>query len=366
MTLAVTMIVKNESAVLARALDGAKSIADEIIVVDTGSTDDTRDIARRYTDKVYGRDWNGDFSAARNFALSQVTTDYWLWLDADDIVPERTAKGIARIMKAIDGADIVMLPYIVSVNSAGKPDFSYYRERIVKNRSDYFWRGRVHEAIDLHGKIIYKPFPIFHGKPQNRSAGTRNLDIYNAMLADGDVLSPRELYYYARELFYNGHIQKAEREFAAFIAEPNGFYVNKIDACVLRARCLFSLGNKREARECAASAFVFGPPTAELCCLLGELYFDISDYRTSAFWYKTALAAKPDATSGEFVKTDFSTIVPLIWLAVCYVRLGDTDRAFAYHKRAAKISPTHPSVIANTEYFSKLGYTPERVDKTST
>ena len=55
MTLGVTMIVKNESEVLCRVLDGVKDVADEIIIADTGSTDDTAEIARRYTDKEIGR-----------------------------------------------------------------------------------------------------------------------------------------------------------------------------------------------------------------------------------------------------------------------------------------------------------------------
>ena len=73
MTLALTMIVKNESDVLARALDGIKDAVDEIVIVDTGSTDDTADIARRYTDKVYAFEWCDDFSAARNYALSKTS-----------------------------------------------------------------------------------------------------------------------------------------------------------------------------------------------------------------------------------------------------------------------------------------------------
>ena len=129
-TLGLSMIVKNESDVLSRALDGIKDVVDEIVIVDTGSTDDTVEIARRYTNKVYAFDWINDFSAARNFALSKTTSDYYIWLDADDVVPLPTAAAVKKLMrrKAID-FDIVMLPYVVATDASGNPTYTYYRDR---------------------------------------------------------------------------------------------------------------------------------------------------------------------------------------------------------------------------------------------
>ena len=78
------MIVRNEEDVLARCLDSVSSLVDEIIIVDTGSQDKTREIAARYTDHVYDFTWIDDFAAARNFSFSKATMDYQMWLDADD------------------------------------------------------------------------------------------------------------------------------------------------------------------------------------------------------------------------------------------------------------------------------------------
>lgn len=85
-TLSLCMIVKNEEDVLARCLESARAAADEIIIVDTGSSDQTRRIARQFTEKVYDFEWIDDFAAARNFSFSKATMDYCLWLDADDIL----------------------------------------------------------------------------------------------------------------------------------------------------------------------------------------------------------------------------------------------------------------------------------------
>ena len=357
MTLGLCMIVKNESDVLARVLESAQAFADEIVVVDTGSTDGTADVALRYTDKVYSFEWRDDFAAARNFALSKVTSDYWIWLDADDVVPPKTAKGIAKFMRGTDGSvDAVMLPYVLGIDEKGKPTFSYFRERIIKNNRSMLWRGRVHEAVAVHGNVVCLPYIVLHEKPQGRSSGTRNLDIYRKMISEGERLEPRELYYYARELYYNGYTEAAAERFAEFIAMPDGFAVNKADACLMLSRCHKKIGDLPAALSAAFSGFVFGLPSGEACCEIASLFFTLKDYRASAYWYERAARSKPDISSGAFVDGACYGFIPFVWLSVCYDRLGDMKKAYRYHCRARKIAPNHPSVIANEGYFSQFGF----------
>ena len=80
------MIVRDEEKVIARCLDSVKDIVDEIIVVDTGSIDNTKEIVAKYTKKIYDFEWVNDFSKARNFSFSKATKDYIMWLDADDVI----------------------------------------------------------------------------------------------------------------------------------------------------------------------------------------------------------------------------------------------------------------------------------------
>ena len=82
-TVSLCMIVKNEEKILARCLDSIGDLADEIIIVDTGSRDRTKEIAARYTDKIYDFQWIRDFAAARNFAFSKAACDYIYSADAD-------------------------------------------------------------------------------------------------------------------------------------------------------------------------------------------------------------------------------------------------------------------------------------------
>ena len=90
------MIVKNEAAILSRCLDSVCDLMDEIIIVDTGSTDDTKAVAAKYTDRIYDFAWNNDFSAARNFSFSLANMDYIYAPDADEILDEENRKRLAE------------------------------------------------------------------------------------------------------------------------------------------------------------------------------------------------------------------------------------------------------------------------------
>jgi hypothetical protein len=81
--LSLTMIVKNEAATLGRCLSSVRDLVDEIVVVDTGSCDNTKDIARQHGARIFDFPWCDNFTAARNEAIRQATGQWLLWLDAD-------------------------------------------------------------------------------------------------------------------------------------------------------------------------------------------------------------------------------------------------------------------------------------------
>ena len=112
-TISLCMIVKNEESVLARCLDSIADLMDEIIIVDTGSTDHTKEIAANYTDKIFDFDWKSDFSAARNYSFSKATKDYIYTADADEVLDETNHERFARLKTVmLPEIEIVQMKYI--------------------------------------------------------------------------------------------------------------------------------------------------------------------------------------------------------------------------------------------------------------
>ena len=100
-SISLCMIVKDEERVLKRCLDSLQGLMDEIIIVDTGSKDATREIAARYTDKIYDFPWIQDFSAARNFAFSKASCDYIYSADADEVIDEENRERFKALKEAL-------------------------------------------------------------------------------------------------------------------------------------------------------------------------------------------------------------------------------------------------------------------------
>ncbi|MFR9069355.1 MAG: glycosyltransferase family 2 protein, partial [Paraclostridium sp.] len=99
-TLSICMIVKNEEKNIGRCLDSIKEISDEIIIVDTGSTDRTIEICKSYFAKIIQYKWNNDFSEARNISIDYATKDYILFLDADEEIPKEDLIKIKNLLSS--------------------------------------------------------------------------------------------------------------------------------------------------------------------------------------------------------------------------------------------------------------------------
>lgn len=354
MTLSLCMIVKNEENNLARCLDSASGLADEIIIVDTGSCDGTVEAAKQYTDKVYHFDWIDDFSKARNFSFSKAASDYCMWLDADDVILKDDFEKIKNLKNSLPvEIDVVMMPYNTAFDESGNVLFSYYRERIVRNSPEYRWEGRVHEAISPTGKVIYYDAAISH-KKEKASYSDRNLRIYEKMIAQGDSFSPRDMFYYGRELYYHSRFNEAISVFSDFLSEQSAWIENKIDACGILADCYLAKDDRLSALSSLMRSLTLDAPRAEICCKIGEIMMENNNYSEAIFWYETALSKKPDMTSGAFVNHDCCGFIPAIWLCVCYDRLGDHEKACEYNNLALSFKPQSEAALSNKKYFETL------------
>lgn len=354
-SVSVCMIVKNEEDVLERCLAGAAGLADEIVIVDTGSADHTKEIAARFTDLIFDFPWRDDFAAARNESFAHASMDYCMWLDADDVLLDEDQAAFLKLKETLDPAvSVVMAPYHTGFDEGGRVTFSYYRERLIRNHAGMCWEGAVHEAIAPVGRVYYADFAVTHRKTRP-SDPDRNLRIYQAQLAAGKILEPRQQFYYGRELYCHRRWEEALEVFERFLADGLGWVENNLDACCHCARCWEQLGKPEAALDALLRTFAYDRPRAEVCCELGRWFFRRERYGQAAYWYALALTCPRDDRRGGFVSPDCYGYLPCIQLCVCYSRLGDQERAKEFNELAASYKPDDPAVLHNRDYFRTLG-----------
>lgn len=142
-------IVKNEAKNLAKSIKSLKNQVNEIVVVDTGSTDNTIVVARKLGARVYSFPWQDDFSKARNFALSKAKGDWLVLLDADEYFTAKTAGNICQVIRQAQQADGLLIQMVnYDVDKAEIQDY-FYQLRIVRNQQGLHYEGKIHEELKL-------------------------------------------------------------------------------------------------------------------------------------------------------------------------------------------------------------------------
>lgn len=354
MNLSLCMIVKNEEETIGRCLSGVAEACDEIIIVDTGSNDKTKEIAGKYTDKIYDFAWDDDFSAARNFSFSKATGDFILWLDADDVLTFEELEKLLDFKKTLsEKDDVVLMRYECAFDEDGNAVFFFYRERIFRRAKGFLWKGRVHEAVEYSGNMRYSDIAIKHFSAKTEYSD-RNLKIYEKQKASGELFSPRDVFYYGRELFYHNRYGDAKKTLCSFLENPNGWVENKIEACKFLSEIYLSENDAENAAKTLFSSFLYGSPRAEICCRIGNIFVGKGQFETAAFWYKSALAEAEDGKGGAFVESEYSGFIPLIMLAFCCDRLGKIADAEEYNRRAGELRPHSKEYLYNLKYFEGL------------
>lgn len=289
MTISVCMIVKNEEVNLAGCLDCLKAIADEIIIVDTGSTDKTKEIAKQYTDKVYDFTWVDDFSAARNYAFSKATMEYIYSADADERLDnENQAKFLQLKEMLLPEIEIVQMYYCNQLENNTIYSFDKeYRPKLYKRLREFVWHEKIHEAVALDPIVYDSDIEIIH-KPHGNHGG-RDLRIFAKMVADGEPISKRLREIYAKELFIAGKesdFEQAEGFFRTWVEETADEDELKQACCVL-ARYYRTKGAIAEFFKYALKVTALGG-CSEMCCEIGQFYFERKDYAEAEMWFYNA------------------------------------------------------------------------------
>ena len=353
-SISLCMIVKNEEKVIERCLRSVKNLVDEIIIVDTGSTDKTKEIVHRYTNNVYDFKWCDDFSKARNFSFSKATKEYILWLDADDVILKQDREMFISLKKTLDkNIDIVMMKYNTVYDKNENPTFSYNRERLVKNNNKYKWVSPVHEVIVPTGNILYSNIAISH-KSVKKEYSKRNLNIFKKMINNGIKLDARQQYYYARELYYHGMYEDSIKEYRDFLNMDEAWIENKIDACIEISRCFYNINDYKNQIRFLLKSLEYDAPRANICCEVANYFIQKEKYDIAIYWYNTAINLKQDINSGRFENLECYDYIPYLGLCLCYDKIGNYKKAMKYNELLGKIRPDDEKYLYNKAYFDNL------------
>jgi glycosyltransferase involved in cell wall biosynthesis len=286
LTLSVCIIARDEERTISKALSSVRTIADEIVVVDTGSRDNTMNIARSFGAKVVQIPWRDDFSEARNAAIDSATKDYILMLDADEFIgpSERFKLALSKnfLPASCDEAYLVRIlndeaqetASVSMLNNLLDRKSSSFQTRLFPRRSDVRYRGFVFESVekDLESvKIQFSKTPFFSITEQRLDVQYRNERKLAAAKRITDLDNSNTALDYALFFLKFGDLNEASEHFRR---------TNNIDPLlVANIVNFYAMNNKLEgAKNIAVQALTDSPDSFDLNMALAAVYFRDESY----------------------------------------------------------------------------------------
>lgn len=335
--LSVCLIVKNEERVLDRCLACVTKFADELIVVDTGSTDNSVEIAKQFTPYVFLHPWQYSFAEARNYSYSKATGDYIMWIDADDVISD---ENIARInaLKAEETTADVIFACRRSVSETGLIDYMM-RDRIIRRKVYTKWLYDIHEAILIEPswKKLYRPdIEIFH-KKEYVNEPERNMDIFNRLIKAGKNLSLFEKVNLIKELSKRNQTDQSLNLFLEIR--------DKLDKHIYAYALNFLIEDLIHAKRWQESLEIIQEaksrltPTAKLTYEEGRCFEGLGEFEQAQKLYKQATTVKDDIYDLTIHITGYNDYYPYLRMAMIANSSGDLHKALKLLDIAGKAHP---------------------------
>ncbi len=350
------MIVKNEEGKLRQCLESIKELVDEIIIVDTGSTDKTKDIAKEFTNKAFNFDWNDDFSAARNFCISKATREWILSFDADEKISEMDFSKIKELMK-IKEADAFLFSWrnyhdeigsMKWVSSSGdkypesKIAAGYNADsvlRFFRNGKGYHFQGIIHETVhdtitSSGGKIFMSDVAIHHFGALDKirdEKRQRNIDLLKKRIEERDFKEKPEdciLFELAKMLIglkkYAEAIPYLER---AIEIKEDASYLSSLGGA------LSMLEKFEEAEKIFRKAVELDPKNPSNHMNLGVIYARQKNYEKAVRKLEKAIELNPGYADSYYN------------LGRVYQEKGKKEKARFYFEQALELNPNYRSMM---------------------
>ncbi len=282
-TLSLCMIVKNEEESLPTCLASVKDYVDEIIIVDTGSTDRTVEIAESFNAKVYHHAWENSFSKARNYSLKYATSDWILIMDADEEIEEKDAFKLRETI-IDDEVNLIYMPAF-SKEKGGMNSSVYLIERVFKNNLDFHYEGIVHNILKFSGRYKKENIVFYHygyhlDGEQMESKFTRTTTLLKEQIKD-DPTNPMPHHYLAVAFcgkdMNDECIDEALKAIKLF--EQNNIETNvKLLSCYTASIAFYSKGDLVNAKHYAMKSVNSYPEYLDGYFMLSSIYMRQKEY----------------------------------------------------------------------------------------
>jgi len=367
-TLSLCMIVKNEENTLIDCLNSIKNVVDEIIIVDTGSTDRTKDIAKIYGAKIYDFKWTGDFSEARNYSLSKANCDWILILDADEVISPIDHDRLKELINKKQNVaySITTRNYVNAFNLSGwtsngsiysreekgKGWFPSTKVRLFPNKKGIKFYNKVHELVEpsLRGIGIQTKncdVPIHHyGKLNDTHVMEKGEDYYKlgVQKQEGAITDLKSIYELAIQA---GELDRHQEAIELWkkLLQANSSLSDDIllKAYVNMGHAYFHLGMYKEAYDVSKKAYFISPDSQDAIMnyCLSEVW--IGEAEKAIAPIKTLLQKKPDFPQGIGL------------LGIAYIIKGEEQKAYEYLVKikkkgfnCSKFIYDHAKILAST------------------
>ncbi len=356
--LSVCLIVKNEELFLESCLASVQGVADEIIIVDTGSTDGTKKIARKFTDRIYDFAWCDDFAAARNESLKYARGDWVLLLDADEMINQDDRHFLLEAVNQWDVAGyrlltrnysndssisgwVPVLPRDRDSDTFNRSFSGWYpslKVRLFQRKPEFIFTGKVHELVDgaleqAGGRIRSLPVPVHHygaRKGNSQEKVRYHLELQKQKIQD-DPHNAKAYYELGVQYLHLGQLAAAEKALTESVRLDPVPQSPLLNLAIVRQK----QGNYDQAITTYQQVLAKNRQSADACFGLGFCYFRKEELEKAADFFHQAITHNP------------LMVDAYINLGAVYERLEKYTEAAEMLRTAAQLSPRQPRVYYN-------------------
>jgi len=355
------MIVKNEEAFLPQCLESVRDVVDEMVIVDTGSTDRTVEIAESYGAEVYHHPWQNSFSEARNYGLQFATCDWILQLDADEELEREDIPLLWDVLRSADAREDVNAIYVVLYNRLTDSAVSkHYFPRIFR-RGKAHYEGIVHNQLVYEGKVVPTEIRLHHygyglSKEEMEKKHRRTGDLLRRQLEEdpGNTFAQMNFVRILRnQEGFDQAIEQGKRFLDLYASQMPSMHRQMISNDV--AYCLFAAGQYEEAEKVCQAVLEENPNNLDVLFTLGNLLAKRGEHQEALRHFKKFLSTRRDEEwRPEFTQliVDTYTLEDRVWnnIGECYWNMGLLDQAVKVYLKAIQLNPD------NVIFYRNLGF----------